>query len=605
MALRGAGRGRAAPPAAVLLDTVVLALALLALGPALAPGFVLSYDMVWMPDLAVTSAGWGWVEGVPRAVPSDQVVALLDELVPGAVLQRVVLLGALVAAGAGAHRLARDAPLAARLLVAGVATWNPFVAERLLVGHWPVLLGYGVLPWLLLAGRRLRAEGGGLPPHVAALAAVGSLSASAGLGTAVALALLVGVAGRAGRRAWAGLVAVVVAANAPWVVAGGLAGGVTRSDPVAARVAAEVFAARGDDVPTPLAVAGLGGIWNTAVVPQGLGLVASVLWAAVVLGGVAVVLAGRAGVPAAERWALVGAAGVAWAVALVSWAAPGVNAWLATHVPGGGVARDGARLLGLVVPAAVVGLAAAAGEGLARVRPAVPGRVALTVAAALLPVALLPGLAGGATGDLRGQRYPAAYPAAAQAWRTDAAARDLEDGLVVSLPFAAFRAPAWNGGRTVLDPVPRVVGGADVVTDDALVVGGRTVAGEDPRAARVAAALALDGAAHRTTALRELGVAYVLRARGPDVDAAPERLAPTLEETVVAAGDELVLARLDGAVAARPDDAPGPVATAALAVAWTAFGALPLLAAGAGARAAARAVRDRRDERPAVRPRDV
>ena len=49
-----------------------LVLATLMLGPALAPGYVLSYDMVWVPDLAVRTDTLGLGTGLPRAVPSDR-----------------------------------------------------------------------------------------------------------------------------------------------------------------------------------------------------------------------------------------------------------------------------------------------------------------------------------------------------------------------------------------------------------------------------------------------------------------------------------------------------------------------------------------------------
>ena len=80
-------------------------LAVLMLGSALGPGFVLTYDMVWVPDLAVRGDFLGLGSSLPRAVPSDMVVALLDEVVPGMVLQKAVLVGTLVVAGAGAWRL--------------------------------------------------------------------------------------------------------------------------------------------------------------------------------------------------------------------------------------------------------------------------------------------------------------------------------------------------------------------------------------------------------------------------------------------------------------------------------------------------------------------
>ena len=118
-------------------------------------------------------------------MPSDAVVAVLDGVVPAVLLQKVVLVGALVGAGTGAAALVAERSVAARLVAVTIAVWSPFVVERLLIGHWPLLVGYAVLPWLLVT---LRGSGPGrpLPLRVPVLLLLGSLSASAGLVTAVA-----------------------------------------------------------------------------------------------------------------------------------------------------------------------------------------------------------------------------------------------------------------------------------------------------------------------------------------------------------------------------------------------------------------------------------
>ena len=53
-----------------------LVLGLLALGPGLAPGYLLSYDMVFVPRMPFSAALIGLTGGPPRAVPSDAVVAV-------------------------------------------------------------------------------------------------------------------------------------------------------------------------------------------------------------------------------------------------------------------------------------------------------------------------------------------------------------------------------------------------------------------------------------------------------------------------------------------------------------------------------------------------
>ena len=42
-----------------------------------------------------------------------------------------------------------------RLAAVTLYGWNALVAERLLMGAWPLLVGYAVLPWLLAAARRI------------------------------------------------------------------------------------------------------------------------------------------------------------------------------------------------------------------------------------------------------------------------------------------------------------------------------------------------------------------------------------------------------------------------------------------------------------------
>ena len=152
-------------------------LPLLLLGPALRPGYLLTYDMVWVPDLALRPDFLGFGTALPRAVPSDAVVAVLDNAVPAQLLEKVALLVPLVLAGG---------TLVGGTAAVSVFVWNPFVAERLALGHWTVLLGYAVLPWLVLSGARWRrGEPVGWLPWV--LLPLGCLSAGAGLASALTL----------------------------------------------------------------------------------------------------------------------------------------------------------------------------------------------------------------------------------------------------------------------------------------------------------------------------------------------------------------------------------------------------------------------------------
>lgn len=510
-------------------------LAVLLLGPALGRGYVLSYDMVWVPDLTLRPDFLGVGTALPRAVPSDAVVAVLDQVVPGMVLQKLVLLGTLVLAGAGAAALARglvgvraDGEVAALGALGGCAAatayvWNPFVVERLVLGHWPLLVGYAVLPWVALLARRWRDEGR-LPLPLLVLLPLGSLSAGSGVATAL-VALAFGLSRR--RRASWGLAVALLAANAPWVMSGLLHLESARSDPAAATL----FAGHAEGLlPAPLAFATLGGIWNTEVVP-----VSRTGWLAVAgLVGV-LVLAGLG----ASRWwrstgrsdraGLIGLWVVGYALALLGWAAPDAVGWLAAEVPGGGLLRDSTRLLGLcaLLPSVLVA------HGARVVRDRVAGAPGLVMAVSLLlvPVATMPDAGWGVTGRLDAVSYPAEYAA-----MREAVGRGPGD--VVLLPFTSYREPAWNDGRKLLDPVGRAQR-RDYVANDALVVDDVVIPGEDPRARAVAEALALPAPDQRAERLRELGIELTVRdasASGPEVEVPGEPVASVGTLRVVSLG---------------------------------------------------------------------
>ncbi|HEX4659955.1 MAG TPA: hypothetical protein VH307_21430, partial [Streptosporangiaceae bacterium] len=131
-----------------------LGLCLLALGPGLGRGFLLSYDMVFVPRMPFSAALLGLTGGPPRAVPSDAVVAVASLALPADIVQKIVLLLIFVLACSGAAALldsawGRGAPLLARLAAGVCYAWNPYVAERLLIGQWALLLGYAGLPWVV------------------------------------------------------------------------------------------------------------------------------------------------------------------------------------------------------------------------------------------------------------------------------------------------------------------------------------------------------------------------------------------------------------------------------------------------------------------------
>ncbi len=472
-----------------------LCLGLLALGPGLRRGFLLSYDMVFVPREAFGVALPGLAP--PRAVPSDLAIAAASRLVPADIAQKLILLAIFVLSCAGVAALLDREPLLARLAGGVCYAWNPYVAERLIIGHWALLLGYAGLPWALRAVVR---------PDDAPWRWTGRLCLSLGPAViggfaAMAITALVVVPTalftRSARRAVIAL-AALAAGSLPWLIPS--LQHTVYADP--AGVAA--FAARAD---TPFGSVGsllmLGGAWNAQTVPKGYGGAWSALWLAVVI----IALAGFLAAARQRRWPGLGVAAAAGLLtACIGVSAPGrellrsvTAAW-----PGAAVLRDAQQFV------APLALAEAAGLGVVvawamkphpfgpRDRPG----AAIGVLAVVAPVLLLPGLAWGAAGRLQPVWYPAGWLAAARAIDANPAR-----GAVLLLPWETYRTPSWNHGEVVLDPWSLLLT-RPVIWNDGTRVGGVALAPDDPRARRLDGALR--GGGPLTAVLGAAGVRFVL-----------------------------------------------------------------------------------------------
>ncbi|MEU4601502.1 hypothetical protein AB0F43_00855 [Kribbella sp. NPDC023972] len=463
-------------------------LTLLITAPLLAPGYVVGYDLVFVPDLTVRLDLFGVTTAMPRAVPSDVIVAVLDDVVGGQVLNKAVLVAIPLLSGLGMTALWRELRLGGALPGAAAVTlfvWNPFVAERLRLGAWALLLGYAALPWLVRSALRLR-KGAGWPGFLLASAGC-ALTASGGITGLLVAGLILLWPGR--RRVWPLGAAALL--NAPWLVAGLVHGGNATVDPASVTAFAARDEGYGGTLPTLLT---LGGVWNADVVPGNRGDLLPLIFAflMLVMSVAGVVLWWRQ-----ERvvGALVVAAAIAVLIGMAGVVAPGASAGVVANVPGAGLFRDGQRYLAPLVLLESVGFGVAVGALLRHV----PLHRVVGATAVLLPIAALPALAGG--GGPKVSHYPADWERAQQVLA----------GPFIPWPFESYRAPVWNERRPVLDPMPRYFDQPAVVPDE-LIVGGHRLAGEDPRAAAVATAIrtAIRSGTDPTPVLLEQGVGWLV-----------------------------------------------------------------------------------------------
>ena len=486
-----------------------LALGLLALGPGLAPGYLLSYDMVFVPRMPFSAALIGLTGGPPRAVPSDAVVAVASLLLPADILQKLILALIFVMACSGAAALLDrgwpgGAPLPARLAAGVCYAWNPYLAERLLIGQWALLLGYAGLPWVL---RLLAAPGRTRPARllcVMAPAAIGGFTAmSITVLAAGPAALCRREPGRERARRLAIVAGCAALLSLPWLIPAFAVA--VHTDPRGV----DAFAARAD---TPFGRLGslvmLSGIWNAQTVPRGYGSGDSAVWLLVVAAALCGYLMLARSRRVAPGLGIAALAGLAIAAAGVTSFGRGALRDLVTAWAGFAVLRDGQQFVAPLALAEAVGLGAlvawiAAGAA----RQASRATAALAAMAVLAPVVLLPGMAWGLAGRLRPVAYPADWLRARQVIDGDPAR-----GTVLLLPWAAYRRYPWNGGEAVYDPWSRLLG-REVISNDGLQVGNLTLGQESADSIRLNRIVTARGPL--TRALRSAGVLYVIVDAGP------------------------------------------------------------------------------------------
>ena len=500
------GPFQSGPAAARRVRILSLALGLVVVAPLLLPGFVLAYDMVFVPHQGFSLGLLGVSRLLPREVPIALVVTTLSRLLTGQVVQKLLLLAIFAGGAYGAARLVPARTVAGRMAAGILYVWNPFTYERLLLGHWALLLGYAAFPWVARAAIGVR-EGtpGAWARLILALAAAAVPNPYTGIiGGAIAFALLAAPPWervRSARRSAFALGAAVVV-NLPWLVPAAFHPRIREH----ASLGVALFHARAD---SPLGTLGsllsLGGLWRTGLAPPGRTTFAWIP-AFVLIAGLAV----KGWRTLRGRWpngALTGLLFVAAFGLLLAWLPSfghlrGVFGFLGRTLPGGDALRESQKF---VMPLALAG-SVGFGLGVDRLVEASRGsqgwlrRVAPV--AAILPLALAPTLAWGAGGRLS----PATYPSSWARVETITSA-DPTPGGMLALPWHAYLPFGWNHGRTVHQPALDYFS-RPVVASSALEVGSNVIPDEDPWAAL--ARPALTGSGELLPDLRRLGIRYVV-----------------------------------------------------------------------------------------------
>lgn len=116
--------------------------------PLLKPGFILTLDMIFVPNLRLPDT-------VTSSYPFHALLYFLNSFIPADVLQKIMLLGIFILASIGMHRLIRLLNPQTEnsdwgiYLASVFFAINPFTYGRFMAGQYAVLLGYALLPWLV------------------------------------------------------------------------------------------------------------------------------------------------------------------------------------------------------------------------------------------------------------------------------------------------------------------------------------------------------------------------------------------------------------------------------------------------------------------------
>jgi hypothetical protein len=446
-----------------------LVAALVVVGPGLRPGSWLNLDMVVTPITPVPRGVWGLGPELPRRVPYALPLAWLSSVVDSTWVVKAMVVVSIAAAVAGAWNLAArwfdDLPWFSRAGAGLLYGLSPFLLTRLGVGHIPLVMAMGILPWAVPSLFEPCVRPDRMFLWSAALGACGFLG-----GMLPLLIVPLGIAcTRAATRRVLVPFSLVLLAQLPWI----LPGGIVLSQGASPANSSDFRTSTYGDGGLVRVLAGHGFWRGPDQIGSGLG------WEVPILGVLLVVLAVYGGLRLGRfvRWPALAVAVVGLGIPLAS-ALPGLRRLYAFLVdsPVSAILREGQRIL----PLYLVVLAPAVVGGAVRLAHRWPGWRADIVLALPLAVAVFlaaPGL-WGVSGDLSPVHIPPAWSTV----RTDV---HRGGGTTLSLPFFEYAPIAIAGQRVTLDPMPIYLGG-DVLSSSNPELNTQSEERADPREKGVA-----------------------------------------------------------------------------------------------------------------------
>ena len=142
------------PPKNFVPILVYAVVSIIVLWGLLAPGYVLTLDMVFTPngsDIDVSDWFYGFDTWIFGGLPFFLIIKGIGSIVPMWLIQKVLLFLTLFLSGFSAHSLCPSKSQCGKYFAGLIYMLNPFVYVRFMAGHWLILLAYAVVPFAIKA----------------------------------------------------------------------------------------------------------------------------------------------------------------------------------------------------------------------------------------------------------------------------------------------------------------------------------------------------------------------------------------------------------------------------------------------------------------------
>ncbi|QQG50950.1 MAG: hypothetical protein HZB75_00355 [Candidatus Saccharibacteria bacterium] len=449
------------------------ALACIIILPLLLPGYILTLDLVFTPHSPFPSE-------ITNTYFLQILLWALNAVLPGDVIEKIILLAVLLCSGVGMHLLivkinkdSLDFWAVAAYFAGLLYMINPFVYSRFMAGQWMVLLGYAFVPFFVRALYDFYKTNSLRSAIVASLWAVAIITVSLHhIGIITLLGLFFAIAGYIKYRRTPDLrrfikrsglaVLLLVAATSFWLAPvimgyGAVAQSVAGMD--ANHFAA--FATGGAGVLGPIGeVVRLQGFWaeaqNLFVKPQaivpGWGIIVVLLWILVVAGAVRAWRTHRA----------IAAFGMFCVVTGIVLSATPLIEWASGVLPLLGGYREPHKFASLIALGyAVLGaFGVVAFAKWATVKWGQAGNKMAMVGVLLLPIIITPVMFWGFGGQLAPRSYPTEW------YELNADLKTEQSKTVLFLPWHQYSAYSFSGDRIIANPAAKFFENPTIISDD-------------------------------------------------------------------------------------------------------------------------------------------